>query len=1247
MAKIQFDILPIYGNKDVSVVEQYLQQALLPFAFFDKELPKQILEYVLDGNNPGILVQLNQLAKDEVAGLLNKPGTIDWWWPSVNSNLEQYSKLARQSLNARHKLYAKVGDSFSAQQVTRFAKVIAAACQDTNIKILTPELPSWVLYLLGDAFYTSFGDYTARDEKYEFRQHWSLSLLADIVEKETEKPANTILYALFDRQQLSDYHYDKLNRLFNIPELKAYMIAEQDFVRQTLSNNLSASGQVQLIDYLKKDEELRQVFADILVLYAASSLKTVRVKAEPVIAILPEAAVIEHLTKILLEGTPKQRTQAADLFARIGHGRNVLENALHTEKNKTVLKSLESAISRFDVMETANDIEDVTLPPLIELEDIPLPESVRDILANNFKEMLEKAKESAEREIEASKNEKHSYSWAQKYYKDFSNKLTEEKCRSLLDKLNTGVGVIESLEQNVIRYKDRIPNLAEFTLFHALRLISNNRPKSSHLSPYHFGGQVPVRLVSTLELRQFEQVLAHCHYAEPTRLIADFCLRHYSNGLAFFTNNEQVWPFFAQHPDFIAESLGLIPRPKTNRTYDDYDASSAIEILARLPVLPARFIPRIMELALGENKTDRRRAQQLLETLPNIHLNAAEGLDAGKQEIRVTAIEWLARLKHPDSLPLLYALLKKEKREVVRAALLTAIEQFGENISSYLSPKALLDEAQKGLKGKAPTSMAWFNLEAIPALTWQNKKAVDADIIRWWIILAVKLKMPAGNGLLQRYISLLSQESQQKLGSFILSQFIAQDVKGPSLEQAMEEAEQNAPQRLKNYLGYAKNYPEYYSQYENYTLEQAITDIKNEVLRRYLGSAISDKGMLALVCGVEGYIAVSTLRNYMRDHYQRRAQIEAMIDAVSVSNDPLIIQLLLSLSRRYRTASVQEKARGLVSEIAQRNGWSDDELADRTIPTAGMDETGTLVLEYGERTFTARLDAQQKLVLFSPEGKEIKALPAARKTDDQEQIKESKKLLTSSKKELKQVIELQSARLYEAMCAKRQWTCADWQEYLLTHPIMRCLIDRLVWMEVKGDTVINVFRPSDDGSLLNLDDDEITLSEDSFIQLAHAALVNEEDRKGWLAHFKDYKVKFLFSQMDHKIPELDLKLNEIEDRKGWITDTYTLRGVLTKLGYQRGQAEDGGTFTHYAKHFSSLGLYVYIEFSGSYVPEENIPAVLYSLSFELSQKNSWNRSYVELKDIPPILLAESYADYLKIADACSGFDPDWEKKTPW
>ncbi|EPL6454966.1 DUF4132 domain-containing protein [Providencia rettgeri] len=1244
MAKFTFDILSIFGKKSSKVAEQYVQEAVLPLSVLDDSLPKMVVEYVLEGTSPEVLVKLSQLDTEKAVILLDKPGTVDWWWGGNNFNTGQYNKVIRQGINARHKLYSKVGDGVSAEQVARFAKVLAAACQDINIKVLTSELPSWVSYLVGDVFSKTFDN--SRDEKLEHRKHWNMELLAEIIGKETDKPANSVLYVIFDRQHLSDYHYENLNRLFVLPGFKEYLIAQQDFIKQTLTGNLSAAGQVQLINSLKKDEALYSTFADCLVTFATSSLKTVRSAAEPILSILPDESVKTYLTKVLTEGTPKQRTQAADLFARIGKDRDVLEAALQTETNKTVLKSIESAISRFSVMDTASEIEETALPALVELEDTPLPESAKDILISNFNEMLQKAKENAENEIEENKKQKHTYNWAQRHYKEFQ-KLDAKTCAKIIDKLNSGKEVITDHEYSVVKFKERINNLPEFTLFHALRLISHNRTGMDHFSHYYLTREVPQRIIGQIELRQLEQVLTHCHYQQANRLIADFCLRSYNDGLKLFNQPEQVWPFFTQYPDFIAEALGLIPQQAKQRYYQEYDASSGIEVLAMLPTIPARFIPRIMELALGESKTDRLSAQQLLETLPNIHINAAEGLDSGKQEIRVTAIEWLARLKHPDSLKPLYALLKKEKREIVRAALLTALEQFGEDISSYLSPKVLLAEAQKGLKGKAPASMSWFNLDTLPALTWQNNKPVDGDIIRWWVILAVKLKMPAGNGLLQRYISLLSVDSQRKLGSFILNSFIAQDTAGPSLEMAMAEAERDAPQRLTNYQDWVKRWPEYYSQYENYTLEQCINDIKNEVLRRYLGSAITDKGMLALICGIEGHIAVTALRNYMRDHYQRRAQIEAMIDAVATSNDPLIIQLLLSLSRRYRTASVQEKARGLVAQIAERNGWSADELADRTIPTAGMDESGVLALEYGDRTFTAKLDAQQKLVLFNPEGKEIKALPAARKTDNEELIKESKKLLSSSKKELKQVIDLQTARLYEAMCAERLWTTQDWQEYIQAHPIMRGLIERLVWMEVDNDKVINVFRPSDDGSLLNLEDDEIELSAGSSIKLAHAALVSEEERKGWIAHFKDYKVKFLFSQMEHKIPELDLALTEIEDRKGWLTDTYTLRGVLTKMGYQRGQAEDGGSFMHYSKHYASLGFYVYIEFSGSYVPEENIPAVLYSLSFESGQQSSWNRNYIELKDIPPILLAESYADYLKVADACAGFDPEWEKKTPW
>ncbi|AYG99605.1 DUF4132 domain-containing protein [Pectobacterium parmentieri] len=1249
MIRKLFDLFPFFGNKDITPTEKLLQESLLPLAEFDKTLPEKLFDYVMSGTEPEVVYTLNQLDADKATVLLDKPGTVDWWYVQNNSfNSNEYNKIIRQAINSRYKLYSEVGKELTNEQIIRFAKVLAAVCQNKNIKVTTGEVPNWMIYLLCDALFTTLKSTSNESLKLMHRTGWRIQLLADLIASEQgHDKGESILFAIFDRAEISEHYISQLNIFFELPDLYAYIEDHAQFVRTTLVEKLSAPGLIQFLKYLSERETLRISFSDVIVKLALEQRKTVRNEAEPLLNILPASDVKMHLSDILFNGTPKQRSQAADLFARQGENKDILEHALQLEKSKAVIKSIESAITRFGVVDTAKNIELPDLPELTLLADTPLPESAKDILIENLVEMVEKAKINAEKEIEENKSSKHKYKWAQNYYNEIKG-ISADRCRYLVDRLNLGNNAtpLSSEEVNVIKYKKRISNLPEFTLYHAMRVIFGNEHGNVNLSTTRIENEAPAHVLAGLELRQIESVLQKLACRDPAREVAKLCLESYNDGLKLFPKPEQLWPFFSQYPEYIAEALGLLPNKSENK-YRQFELGHAFELLGKFPTIPAQFIPRIMELALGENKTFRVSAQQLLEKLPNVHVNAQESLHSAKQEIRITTIEWLARIKNKDSIAPLYALLKKEKRETVRAALLAALEQFGEDISPYLSEKILREEALKGLKANPPASMSWFDYSVIPPLKWENGKAVDADIIKWWIILAVKLKAPTGNALLQRYVGLLAKESQHKLGHFILHTFIAQDVKNPSLEDAMLEAHKEAPGRLKNYQYYLERYPEYYQKYENYTLEQVTEEIKHEVLRRYLGSAISEKGMLALTSHIEGHVAVSALRNYMRDHYPRRSQIEAMICAVAVSDDPIIIQLLLSLSRRYRTAAIQEKARELVKEIADRNGWSADELADRTIPTAGMDETGTLVLEYGERTFTARMDSKQRLVLLNPEGKEIKALPAARKTDNEEQIKDAKKLFSSSKKELKQIIDLQTARLYESMCAQRQWSSEDWQTYIMIHPVMRPLIERLVWQEIKDGQVLNTFRPTDDGCLINLEDDEVELSSGTVIQLAHAAVVDNDTREAWLAHFNDYKVTFLFSQMVNTVPELDLKQVEIEDRKGWLTDTFTLRGVLTKMGYQRAPAEDGGSFGHYYKHFSSLDLYVNIGFSGSYVPEENIPAVLFDLSFEKNQQNYWDRNNLALQDVPPILLAESYADYLKVAQACSGYDADWESKTPW
>lgn len=1238
-------LIKLIDNKP-AVQQEILVDAFLPFAVVNENYPKRVIDFIMNGNDSGILLDLEGQVDTKLIALIESPGTVSWWHSNNDIQEGTIRKFLKRTSSARGRLYTLWDKEFTNQQIIRFAKVLAATCGGKNTSVTTNNAPLWLLYLMFDGLNRDIGN--LKDEQFkQLRGRWSLAKLHELLELEQPGSGEQVLNVIFDRRDIDSYYVDYLKGLFRLPDTEDYITAHMPAFL-ALPAQLSAAGQVCQVQFLAKYPKLAQAVPELIVKQATSALKTVRSAAEMLLPSLSPEALQEPLKQALFHGDTKQRSFAASLIARQAENKHLLEEALAQEKSKAVIAAIESALSRFESLDSASRMAELVIPTCTPIAQVALDDKkLLVLLHENYQQMLAEAKSAAEEEIKRNQDadKRYRYHWAQDNYKRLE-KVDTSLFPQIVEFISHGTDTRKKYfkDATISCYKQRIYALENFNFVHYLRCAMLN-DSTNQISAYQVFAE-PERLRS-LDLRQIAQALDIVGVTNGKRLIANYFLSNsYYDPFDLFDHNDLVWPFFAENTDFLDEALHLIP-PQDNSRHGLLEVGPALAVLKKFPSIPAQYVPRILEIALGEGKLLRPIAQHILENIPDIHLRAEEALQSAKQDIRITAAEWLVSLKSPTSSKPLYEALKKEKRETVRAAFLTALEALGEDISPYLSPKVLLDEAEKGLKAKAPTSFAWFDFSLLPKVTWSNGQALDSKIIQWWIILAVKLKDPAGNALLQRYVGLLSKDSQQALGAFLLQSFIQQDTRNPSLEEAIAEAQQRAPQQLINCKNWFKRYPEYYAKYENFTLEDTIEEIKREVLSRYLGSANSDKGMLALCFGVEGHIAVSAIRNFMRDHYPRYNQINAMLMAIGNSNDPVIIQLLLSVSRRYRTNAVQEKAHELIANIAQRNGWTADELADRTIPTAGMDESGIISLDYGERVFTARMDDKYKLLLINPEGKEIKALPEPRKTEDAELAKEAKKQLSNSKKELKQVIDLQTARLFEGMCAERKWPVADWQEYLHAHPVMNALIQRLVWLELDATgNQLNSFRPTEDGSLINLEDDELELNANSYITLAHAALLTKEQGQAWLAHFKDYKVKPLFIQMLHNIPDISqAKDNQIEDRKGWVTDTFTLRGILTKLGYKRSDAEDGGSFDHYIKAFDSLGLYINIYFSGSYLPEENIPAVLYSLCF--TDSRGWRAETQALATIPPVLLAEGYADYLAVAQACSGFDPEWQKKALW
>ncbi len=275
MIKKLFDLLPIFGDKKVTPTENLLQESLLPLAELDKTLPKKIFHYVMTGTEPEVLYALNQLDSDKTIVLLDKPGSVDWYYVQNNSfNSSEYSKIIRQARNARYKLYSMVGQGLTNEQTVRFAKVLAAACQNKNIKIITDEVPNWMVYLLCDALVTTLKSTSNEKLKLKHRADWSVQLLADLVasEQHDEKGEN-ILFAIFDRKEIGEYYSSELALFFELPDLQTYIESHAQFVRTTLVDKLSALGLIQFLKYLSDREVLRVFFSDVIVKLAMDQKK--------------------------------------------------------------------------------------------------------------------------------------------------------------------------------------------------------------------------------------------------------------------------------------------------------------------------------------------------------------------------------------------------------------------------------------------------------------------------------------------------------------------------------------------------------------------------------------------------------------------------------------------------------------------------------------------------------------------------------------------------------------------------------------------------------------------------------------------------------------------------------------------------------------------------------------------------------------------------------------------------------------
>jgi hypothetical protein len=198
----------------------------------------------------------------------------------------------------------------------------------------------------------------------------------------------------------------------------------------------------------------------------------------------------------------------------------------------------------------------------------------------------------------------------------------------------------------------------------------------------------------------------------------------------------------------------------------------------------------------------------------------------------------------------------------------------------------------------------------LPPLAWQDGRAVPTQVVRWWLVLADKIKLAGGDPLMRMTLDRLDRTSAARLGTFVLSSFIAHDTRRPTGTEAAAHAEKAA----------AAHYARMKRWQPDYTPERAFQELRLEKLNQYLGTATDHRGILALARHTPGGDAVQMVQAFFRDHYPRIAQCKALVECLAANPSPAALQMVLATSNRYRTAGVQKRAAELVDEIAQDNG---------------------------------------------------------------------------------------------------------------------------------------------------------------------------------------------------------------------------------------------------------------------------------------------------------------------------------------
>jgi predicted DNA-binding WGR domain protein len=288
------------------------------------------------------------------------------------------------------------------------------------------------------------------------------------------------------------------------------------------------------------------------------------------------------------------------------------------------------------------------------------------------------------------------------------------------------------------------------------------------------------------------------------------------------------------------------------------------------------------------------------------------------------------------------------------------------------------------------------------------------------------------------------------------------------------------------------------------------------------------------------------------------------LDVLCAIGTERALMALHAISQKKALKALRGRAEERIQDIATARGLSAEDLADRLVPDLGLDASGRLTLDFGPRQFTVAFDEQLKPFVRDAEGRRLKDLPGATKSDDPALSAEAITTWKDLKKDARALASSLHQRLLDAMRTGRRWSVDDFTTYLVEHPVVRHLAARLVWAAWTDDGPPVLFRLVD-GERVDADEAPVDLPPTAQIGVVHPAELPPRALDAFATCLADDGLAQPFPQVTRPVftlPADEAASPHLTRYVGKSAPPGAFRGLVSR-GWVAGPPQDAGAVTWY------------------------------------------------------------------------------------